>query len=88
MESALREHKKRTLSAHLECKGVCLCAFTLLNPREKQKPSHFVGPHKLKRSHFGWLGLHKAGMFRLLMRGDGKLIHVLLSKVKVCSVMI
>lgn len=44
MESAPREHEKRTLSAHLECRGVCVRACSYLNPCMKKKLSHFVGP--------------------------------------------
>ncbi len=52
MESAPGEHEKRTLSAHLECRDVCmrLCSC------EKQMSSHFVGPHIQKRGHFRFLG--------------------------------
>lgn len=47
MESAPREHEKRTLSAHLECRDVFACAGLYLNPCEKQTSSHFVGPQIL-----------------------------------------
>lgn len=52
MESAPREHEKRTLFAHLECRDVCVCVCSYLNPCEKQTSSHFVGPHIYKRGHF------------------------------------
>ena len=43
MESAPREHEKRTLSAHLECTGcVYMCERSYSNPCEKQTSSHFV----------------------------------------------
>lgn len=44
MASAPREHEKRTLSAHLECREVCVHACSYSNPRKKQTSSHFVGP--------------------------------------------
>lgn len=44
MESAPREHEKRTLSAHLECRDVFMCACSYANPCEEQTSSHFVGP--------------------------------------------
>lgn len=54
MESAPREHEKRTLSANLECRGVCVYVsvheLALESPREANaKP--FYGTSHLKRGH-------------------------------------
>lgn len=60
-----REHEKRTLSAHLECRDVCVHACSYSNPRMKQTSSHFVGPH-FKKKKKG----KKRGHFRLNGQGE------------------
>lgn len=47
-ESVPWEHEKRTLSARLQCRGVCMCACLYLNTCIKLTSSHFVLPHILE----------------------------------------
>lgn len=54
MESKLREHEKRTLSAHLECKSVCVCVLVLVSQREANvEPFHRTSRWKNKEAILG-----------------------------------
>lgn len=49
MESAPREHEKRTLSAHLESRDAFVCACSYLTPCEKQTAKPFCGTSDLQK---------------------------------------
>lgn len=81
MESAPREHEKRTLSAHLECRDVFMCACSYANPCEEQTSSHFVG-FKEKRPF--WIEWFTENLGHFVMLITNECVNVLSARVRVC----